>query len=41
MTEQEIEKNKAKKKNKDNGSKGGSQIIAKNNMPVARMNNVK
>lgn len=41
MTEQEVERNKAKKKNKDNGAKGGGQSIAKNNIPVARMNNVK
>lgn len=40
ITEQEIEKRKAKKKGKDKDSKGG-QSLAKNNVPVPRMNNVK
>ena len=41
MTEQEIERNKAKKKNNDKDSKGGGQSIAKNNVPIPKMNNVK
>lgn len=40
ITEQEIEKNKTKKKNKEKAS-GGGQNMVKNNVPVARMNNVK
>lgn len=39
LTEQEIERNKAKKKNKD--SKGSSQSITKRDVPAPRMNNVK
>lgn len=41
LTEQEIERNKAKKKDKDKNSKGGGQSIAKNNVPMPKMNNVK
>ncbi len=41
ITEQEIERRKAKKKNKDKDSKGGGQSIAKNNVPIPKMNNVK
>lgn len=40
ITEQEIEKNKTKKKNKGKAS-GGGQNMVKNNVPMARMNNVK
>ena len=39
-TEQEIEKNKAKKKNKGKRS-GSGQSTTLNNVPIARMNNVK
>lgn len=41
MTEQEIEKNKAKKKKKDKESKVGGQGATQNNIPQPRMNNVK
>lgn len=41
ITEQEIERRKAKKKNKDKDSKGGGQSIVKNNVPIPKMNNVK
>ncbi len=41
LTEQEIERNKAKKKSKSKESKGGGQSIAKNNVPIPKMNNVK
>ena len=40
MTEQEIECNKAKKKNKGNSSSGG-QSVTQSNVPAPRMNNVK
>ncbi len=41
IIEQEIERKKAKKKNKDKDSKGGGQNIAKSNVPVPKLNNVK
>lgn len=40
LTEQEIERNKAKKKNKSKNS-GNGQSITKSNIPAPRMNNVK